>query len=246
MIKIQGSIPVSGIKISEETESPTAPEAVSEIKIQGDIPEDLSGTKFAEEVEDSEPLTLENWIKVMGLFTGKFLWGVDTGSANAREVTFNNSGITAWSSLTGIPMLVKSSYLNTGAVTLAVNDLEAVDIKKRNNDGVIEDLEAGDITVGMISEFILDDEGVLIMTNPASAFAPLPINVYTATLNENGECEVSYPAMTADTKIMLSPSSGRSNMQIIVTDIEAGTGFKIVSAGLDYDAGLEVNWFAAI
>lgn len=236
-----GDIPVTDKKFSQ-SESEGNPEAVeSGIKLMGLVP--IVDKKFSgPEPDESVPETIESWIKFMGLFAGRFLYGVDAGTANTRTVLFDYPGITNWENLEGVLLLIKSGNVNTDTTTLSVNSLAPAMVKKYNQ-GVLEDLSPSDLIVGMIGEYILDENGILLLQNPASAGGVPAIALHAVTLDANGHATIADTTLTNSDKIFISPSSGNSNMAIQIINRVFGIGFELQSTGLDSDSGLVVNWF---
>jgi len=117
---------------------------------------------------------------------GALDYAADSGSANACALTLLPA-LAAY--IVGMPVWFKPAFTNTGAVTLNINSLGTVSIKKSGN----KDLVAGDMLAGMITGVVYDGTNFQLLTRamseearPGDLIFSTLVNVPAGALKING------------------------------------------------------------
>lgn len=143
---------------------------------------------------------------------GALDYAAATGSGNNYEVTLTPA-LDAY--ITGMQIIFKANFANTGPATLAINGMAAKDLKR--NGGAA--LGSGDITIGMMVIAVYDGAEFQITNLPASQDTQIPVGSEllwpTETppdgwLEENGAAisRTDYAALFAVIGVMYGAGDG--------------------------------------
>jgi hypothetical protein len=105
---------------------------------------------------------------------GALDYAVSSGSANAYAITL---ALALTANIQGMPIRFKANFTNTGAVTLAINGMTAVALKKNVNAPLV----AGDIQSGQIYTVCFDGTYFQVFNGTF-----LGVNDFAANLSGNG------------------------------------------------------------
>jgi len=155
---------------------------------------------------------------------GALDYAADTGSANACAIALVPV-LSAY--IVGMPVWFKSANTNTGAATLNINSLGAVQIKKNGN----KDLVAGDLLAGMIVGVVYDGTNFQLLTRamsedarPGDLIFSTLASVPAGTLKINGATlsRSAYAALFANTVPQMAVSISIAAPGVLTTAVAHG------------------------
>lgn len=172
-------------------------------------------------------------------------FAVSAGAANAYTVTLAPA-LDAY--ITGMPVIFKANFTNTGAATLAVSGMAAKTLKKNGSSA----LAANDILIGMIIIAVYDGADFQVINlGPVSATGQAPVGAEifwptetppTGWLEENGAAisRTTYAALFAKIGVMYGSGDGGTTFNL---PDERGRFPRVWDhgAGIDPDSATRTN-----
>ena len=153
------------------------------IFIDGDRSQGITGTRVTAEFLNAINNHRHTGLDVDG--HGALDFAVASGSDNAYGLTLSPALAAL---ITGMPIFFKANHTNTGAATLNVSGLGAVDLRNSYNQALV----AGDIRSGQIIVVVYDGAYFQVINNPKPQFRGCLLYMSTGSQNLSGGANRLY------------------------------------------------------
>jgi hypothetical protein len=161
---------------------------------------------------------------------GDWVWGTDTGAANAYIITIPQAALPVTAYVAGFTFRAKFIHANSGASTINVNGFGTVAIQRAGGAAVI----TGDILAGMVLELTYDGANFQIANYPGQSTGAITNNFNSINIPYIADSSGVANAITANFSPSITSGQQIAGLLIMVklaNNITAATTINVSSLG---------------